>query len=142
MDAMDMRGSVEGWRAWGLRPGRWLARGAALALLIAGLAGPSHAGPIVPGPISDPQGDFLPSYTGPIGSDLDVRMAQVLYNAAAGTLTFTAQLWGAVGQTAGRVYAWGIDRGLGTEVFQNPPAGQPKIGPGSFSRRSSSCGPT
>lgn len=80
------------------------------------------------GAITDPAGDFLPTYTaGPQGSDLDVISADVVYDEAAETLTFSGTHAGPIGQTDGALYVFGLDRGQGTERFQT---GDPAIGPG------------
>jgi len=71
--------------------------------------------------ITDPAGDFLPSYTGPHNGDLDVLSAQVLFNGS--TFTFTSTVNGAIGTTPNATYIWGIDRGMGTASF-------PAIAPG------------
>ena len=71
--------------------------------------------------ITDPAGDFIPSYTGPQNGDVDVVSAQVFFDGS--SFTFTATMAGAIGTTAGANYVWGIDRGAGT-------AGFPTIAPG------------
>ena len=71
--------------------------------------------------ISDPAGDFLPSYTGPQNGDLDVLSAQVFFNGS--DFRFTSTLNGAIGATPNAIYVWGIDRGAGTPGF-------PTIAPG------------
>jgi hypothetical protein len=48
---------------------------------------------------------------------LDVTFANVTLNGA--NLDFTATLNGNVGQTAGAVYVFGLDRGMGTAKFAN-----------------------
>jgi len=128
MNTPVLRGSV---CARGNGSVRGLVLGVILGGLLSGLTGPVHAGPIVPGPVSDPQGDFLSTYNPalPRTSDLDVRAAQVLYNTSAQTLTLIAQMWGPIGQTNTAIYVWGIDHGRGTEQFQLT---DPKTGAGVF----------
>ena len=65
--------------------------------------------------ITDPAGDFLTSYTGPRGGDLDVLNAEVTLLQS--SFRFTTQLNGTVGTTAGAFYVWGVDRGQGTARF-------------------------
>ena len=65
--------------------------------------------------ITDPVGDFLPSYTGLRGGDLDVLNAEVTLLQS--SFRFTTQLNGTVGTTAGAFYVWGVDRGQGTARF-------------------------
>jgi hypothetical protein len=76
-------------------------------------------------PVTDPLGDFLATYTaGPQNPDLDVLSAEVVLNPGS-TLTFSGTLAGPVGTTPGALYAFGLDRGAGTEGFQ---IGTPPIG--------------
>jgi hypothetical protein len=76
-------------------------------------------------PVTDPPGDFLATYTaGPQNPDLDVVSAEVVLNPGA-TLAFSGTLAGPVGTTPGALYAFGLDRGAGTEGFQ---LGTPPIG--------------
>jgi hypothetical protein len=65
--------------------------------------------------ITDPAGDFIPSYTGPKNGDLDVLSAQVSFNGS--SFTFTATMAGAIGTTTGGNYVWGINRGAGAQGF-------------------------
>jgi hypothetical protein len=74
-----------------------------------------------------PAGDFLPTYTGPTGGDLDVLTSDVVYNTINNTFTFSATLNGAIGTTPGAVYVWGLNRGTGTEQFVG---GTPSVGAG------------
>jgi PEP-CTERM motif-containing protein len=94
------------------------AAGAAAGLL--GLA----ASPALAALITDPAGDFLATYTGPLGGDLDVLTAEAILKGT--QLTLTATLNGDVGTTAGGVYVWGVDRGAGVPIFQSntPPIGE------------------
>jgi hypothetical protein len=64
---------------------------------------------------TDPLGDFLPTYTGPQGGDLDVLSIGVRRSAA--TFTFSSTQAADVGTTAGGFYVWGINRGQGTARF-------------------------
>ena len=67
-------------------------------------------------PISDPLGDFLPSYTaGSKGVDLDVLAADAVYTGTSFILSSTEA--GPIGTTAGALFVWGIDRGRGTARF-------------------------
>jgi hypothetical protein len=84
---------------------------AAVALAAIGILASSAHGAL----ITDPVGDFLATYTGPQGGDLDVVSAQVFYNGT--TFTFTSTQNGAVGTTAGGLYVWGIDRGANLAPF-------------------------
>jgi uncharacterized protein YhjY with autotransporter beta-barrel domain len=64
---------------------------------------------------SDPIGDFIPSYTGPKNSDLDVRTTEAVYDGVNITVKINAA--GAIGQTPGANYVWGFQRGQGTPRF-------------------------
>lgn len=92
--------------------GRATLRAAALAfgLSLAWLGGVAAA------PISDPLGDFLPTYTaGPKGGDLDVLAADAVYTGTSFILSGTEA--GPIGTTPGALFVWGIDRGRGTARF-------------------------
>ena len=71
--------------------------------------------------ITDPAGDFLPSYTGPQNGDLDVISAEVSFDGS--NFLFTSTQAASVGLTPGGFYVWGIDRGVGRQGF-------PTIAPG------------
>jgi PEP-CTERM motif len=100
----------------GFKPSHLAASCGAAVLALA--AAPAHAALIV-----DPAGDFLPTYTGPQGGDLDVLTAEPILKGT--QLTLTATLNGAVGTSAGGVYVWGVNRGGGVPIFQSntPPIG-------------------
>jgi hypothetical protein len=105
-------------------------RGNLLALaVLATLAVPAHAAPVV-----DTAGDFLSAYTGAKDPDLDVRFADVVIDAKAGTVTLSGVLGGPIDRASGKFYVFGIDRGRGEVgrdlVFQGPLGGEPKIGAG------------
>lgn len=105
-------------------------RGNLLALaVLAALAVPAQAAPVV-----DAAGDFLPTYAGPKDADLDVRFADVVIDAKAGTVTLSGVLAGPIDRASGKFYVFGIDRGRGEVgrdlVFQGPLGGEPKIGAG------------
>jgi hypothetical protein len=61
--------------------------------------------------VNDPTGDFLPSFSGPHGGDLDVVSTTALLSGS--NIVLSATLNGAVGTTAGGLYVWGLDRGAG-----------------------------
>ena len=101
---------------------RHLARHLLLAaLLAAGAAGSQAQG------ITDPAGDFLPTYIGPLNGDVDVLSAFAGYNPGTDTFSFSGTFDAAVGTTPGAFYVWGLDRGKGTERFV---AGSPSVGQG------------
>ena len=65
--------------------------------------------------ISDPTGDFLPSYLGPQNGDMDVLHAEVTFTGT--SFIFRSTLNGTVGNTDGSLFVWGVDRGQGTARF-------------------------
>lgn len=69
--------------------------------------------------ISDPLGDFLPTFAGKpeASADLDVLGATVTYNPGADLFTFSSEQAGAVGSTASGLYVWGVNRGAGAAGF-------------------------
>lgn len=73
------------------------------------------ASPAMASTISDPAGDFLSTYTGPHGADLDVISASGTY--LGDRYVFTGGFDGTIGTTAGGVYVFGVDRGQGTARF-------------------------
>lgn len=79
-------------------------------------------------PIADPTGDFLPTYIGGRGGDMDVVSADVSLIGNT-TLRFFAQVDGLVGTTPGGFFVWGLDRGAGTQRFTT---GTPSVGAGVF----------
>jgi len=85
-------------------------RTAVLAAALMGGALQAHATTI-----TDPVGDFIPSFTGARTADRDVVSASASY--ANGVFDFGGTFNGAVGSTAGTVYVFGINRGAGTARF-------------------------
>ena len=76
--------------------------------------------------ISDPRGDFLPTYTGPHDPGLDVVAHQVTL--VGDRVIFFGRMAGPIAPTQdiGGLYVIGIDRGRGTPRFLG---GTPRIGP-------------
>lgn len=85
-------------------------RTAVFAAALMGAALQAHATTI-----TDPVGDFIPSFTGARTADRDVVSASASY--ANGVFDFGGNFNGAVGSTAGTVYVFGINRGAGTARF-------------------------
>lgn len=99
-------------RSLTLSPRRLAVAGLVLSALAATTL--SHAAP----GITDPLGDFLPTFAGSSSSaDLDVLSAFVTYNASTDTFVFSSTQAGAVGSTAGGFYVWGVNTGAGTAAF-------------------------
>src|SRR4051794_1163613 len=71
--------------------------------------------------ITDPAGDFLPTYVGPHTGDLDVLEAEVFFNGSSYLFTSTSNA--AIGTTPEGVFVWGINRGAGLPLL-------PAIAPG------------
>ncbi|CAN5334536.1 hypothetical protein BH11PSE10_BH11PSE10_18020 [soil metagenome] len=67
--------------------------------------------------VSDVAGDFLASYSGAKGGDLDVINSFVTYNALTDVFVFAGTLNADIGTTPGAFYVFGINRGTGTAPF-------------------------
>ena len=82
----------------------------------------------VPAVISDPVGDFLPTYTGAQLPGMDVVAHEVVVLEDQGLVIFSARMAGPVAPTQeiGGLYLFGLDRGQGTPRFLG---GTPQIGP-------------
>ena len=79
-------------------------------------------------PITDPVGDFLPTYTGPKNPALDVIRASVTFDGS--RFILEAKMGGPINPAAVGTawsYVWGFDRGAGTERFVG---GNPSVGQG------------
>jgi hypothetical protein len=88
---------------------RWVAP---LAIAVAG-----HAAQAADS-ITDPVGDFLPTFAGSTAStDLDVIGATVTYNASTDIFTFSSTQVGNVGLTPTGIFVWGVNRGNGVASF-------------------------
>jgi hypothetical protein len=88
----------------------WLS--AAFCVAIATLPTQAIAGTIV-----DPVGDFLATYQGVQGGDLDVTGMTVTLNAITGVFSVRTVLNAPVGTTPGAFYVYGVNRGAGTAGF-------------------------
>lgn len=96
-------------------------RDQAMRYVVAGLLIAPISGVVLAAPLVDPVGDFIPTYAGPRGNDLDVIMSEVTLSGT--QFLFNSRLGGAVGTTPGSLYVLGFDRGRGTSRF-------PVIAPG------------
>ncbi len=88
------------------------------ALLLAALLA---AAPALSAPVSDPAGDFLPSYTGPLGGDVDILSGAVTRRD--GMIQFDVEVAANFGTTPNVLAVWAINRGAGTPrlSFLAPP---------------------
>lgn len=77
--------------------------------------------------VIDAPNDFLPTYTGPQGGDLDVLTTQAFLNTSANTISVTTTVNAAIGTTPGGFYVFGFNRGAGTQRFVG---GTPSVGAG------------
>lgn len=68
-----------------------------------------------PSRVTDAVNDFIPTYTGPKGADLDVVSNESSFDGS--TFSFAGTMNGAIGTTPIGVYVWGVDRGVGTARF-------------------------
>jgi hypothetical protein len=82
----------------------------------------------VPAAISDPVGDFLPTYTGPQLPGMDVVAHEVVVLEDQGRVIFSGRMAGPVAdmQAIGGLYLFGVDRGQGTPRFLTA---TPVVGP-------------
>jgi hypothetical protein len=67
--------------------------------------------------VVDASGDFLATYTGAQGGDLDVLGAFVTYNPNTQSFVFAATMDADIGSTVGAFYVFGVNRGAGTAGF-------------------------
>jgi hypothetical protein len=63
--------------------------------------------------VSDPTGDFLPSFVGPNDADLDVTSFSVTYNAVTSTFTLGAVFAGVIDPLKAGRYVFGVNTGTG-----------------------------
>jgi hypothetical protein len=86
-----------------------------MALAAAALLGSGSAHAVS---ITDPVGDFLPTFAGSVlSADLDVVDATVTYNPTTNIFTLSSTQAGAVGLTSTGTYIWGVNRGAGVASF-------------------------
>jgi hypothetical protein len=91
--------------------------------LWSGVSSPAHAGP---GEIiTDPVGDFLPSYGFQQVPDLDIVSAQVIFTGT--EFLFSATMNGPIGTTPQAFYVWGVNRGVGAQTANFASLGLPNI---------------
>jgi len=85
----------------------------------------------VPAAFTDPLGDFLPTYTGVPLPGMDVVAHEVVVLEEQGRVVFSGRMAGPIAPTQeiGALYLFGVDRGLGTPRFLDPPNSPPVIGP-------------
>lgn len=91
--------------------GRLARRILSCALLLAG----SASAPAFAQAVSDPTGDFIPSFTGPKNGDLDLTRVQATFDGAKFRLDATTAA--PIGTTPTGLYVWGFNRGKGTAGF-------------------------
>lgn len=103
-------------------PGRIRSAASALGLAVALVASAAHAGPAT---VSDAPNDFLGTFTGTQGGDLDALSVGAQQNGTA--VTLSALVNGTVGTTAGAAYVWGVNRGAGAPLLT---FGTPSVGAG------------
>ncbi len=85
------------------------------------------ASPALAAIVVDASNDFLPTYVGPQGLDLDVRTTEATVDIINNTIAVTTTLGASVGTTTGAFYVFGFDRGAGTQRFVG---GTPSVGAG------------
>ena len=67
--------------------------------------------------VSDPVGDFIPSYTGPMNPDLDVTSLSVSYNASTTSFLIQSTFAGNIDPTLPGFYVIGVNTGTGAGPF-------------------------
>ena len=92
---------------------KFMSRIVSAAVVVAMVVGVS--GRATAGFITDPTGDFRPTFIGPHNGDLDVTSVDVRLEDS--RFFLTATLAGAIGTTPGALYVWGVNRGAGTARF-------------------------
>ena len=75
--------------------------------------------------VTDPAGDLIGTYTGPLNADLDILGADVAFDGTNFFLSTTVD--GTVGTTVGSLFVWGVDRGSGSPRLT---FGSPSVGTG------------
>jgi hypothetical protein len=75
--------------------------------------------------IVDPVGDFVPTYVGPRGGDLDVVSAQAIFTGT--EFLFSGTMDAPIGTTPQGFYVWGVDRGAGSRTANFTQLGLPDI---------------
>lgn len=76
--------------------------------------------------VTDPTGDFLPTYTGPQTADLDVTAFSVAFDDVADAFLLSANFAGAITPTAPGFYVIGVNTGTGP-LHPFGPVGQPNV---------------
>ena len=85
------------------------------ALLFSTVTAIACAGGAAAAPVTDPAGDFLPTYVGPTNGDLDLLSTSVEFDGT--NFIWRVTTAGAIGTTAGSLYVLWVDRGAGTPRF-------------------------
>ena len=92
---------------------------AGAALMALAVAAPAHA-------VTDPVGDFLPTYVGPQDADLDVTEFLVTFNSVDNVFNITATMAGDIDPSTQGLYAIGVNTGTGViQPFAN--IGNPNV---------------
>ena len=76
--------------------------------------------------VTDPIGDFLPTYSGPHAADLDITSFSVNYDSVAQLFTLGATFAGAIDPSDGGNYIIGVNTGTGL-LHPFGPLGQPNV---------------
>jgi hypothetical protein len=79
---------------------------AGAAFMALAVAAPAHA-------VTDPVGDFLPTYVGPQDADLDVIEFRVTFNSADNAFNIFAAMAGDIDPSSPGLYAIGVNTGTG-----------------------------
>jgi hypothetical protein len=76
--------------------------------------------------VTDPVGDFLPTYAGPHAADLDVTSFSVSYDSVAQLFTLGATFAGTIKAETGGTYIFGVNTGTGP-IHPFAALGQPNV---------------
>jgi hypothetical protein len=88
-----------------------------IALALAAAAATCLSAPALAATITDPVGDFIPTYLGPHQADLDVTSFSVSYNSSLSVFLLQSTFAGALDTTIPDLYAIGVNTGTGPANF-------------------------
>jgi hypothetical protein len=88
-----------------------------IAFVLAASAASCLSAPALAAVITDPIGDFIPTYLGPHQADLDVTSFSVSYNSALSEFSVQSTFAGALDTTIPDLYAIGVNTGTGPANF-------------------------
>jgi hypothetical protein len=87
------------------------------ALALAASAASCLSAPGLAATVTDPVGDYIPTYVGPHQADLDVTSFSVTYNSSLSLFLLQSTMAGAIDTTINDLYAIGVNTGTGPASF-------------------------